>query len=120
MNRAEIILAEFVQSVEGTADAASIPYVMKGSQGPAHAIEHLIPELGLSRTSLFRKVKSLTDLSTNELIRNYRLKRAAQLLRQGQAVNQTAYQVGFDSPAYFSKCFRELYQLTPSEFAAQE
>ncbi|RRA98122.1 hybrid sensor histidine kinase/response regulator transcription factor [Larkinella rosea] len=86
---------------------------------PRFGIEQMMLELGLSRTSLFRKVKALTDLSANDLLRNYRLKRAAQLLRTGQSVNQTAYEVGFESPAYFSKCFRELYQLTPSEFAAQ-
>lgn len=82
-------------------------------------VDVLTTELGLSRTSLLRKVKSLTDLSPNELIRNYRLKRAAQLLRDGHAITQTAYEVGFDSPAYFSKCFRDLYQLTPREFVAQ-
>lgn len=81
--------------------------------------EQMMAELGMSRTNLFRKVKALTDLSANDLLRNYRLKRAAQLLRAGQSVNQTAYQVGFSSPAYFSKCFRELYELTPREFAAQ-
>ncbi|RRB02031.1 ATP-binding protein [Larkinella rosea] len=81
--------------------------------------EQMMAELGMSRTNLFRKVKALTDLSANDLLRNYRLKRAAQLLRAGQSVNQAAYQVGFTSPAYFSKCFRELYQLTPREFAAQ-
>ncbi|WP_460672938.1 ATP-binding protein [Larkinella ripae] len=82
-------------------------------------VEQMMVELGMSRTNLFRKVKALTDLSANDLLRNYRLKQAAQLLRTGQSVNQTAYQVGFTSPAYFSKCFRELYQLTPREFAAQ-
>ncbi|WP_461044772.1 hybrid sensor histidine kinase/response regulator [Spirosoma harenae] len=83
------------------------------------SVDMMITELGLSRTSLVRKVRSLTDMSPNELIRNYRLKQAAQLLRQGQPITQTAYQVGFDSPAYFSKCFRDLYQLTPREFVAQ-
>ncbi|GAB3890451.1 two-component regulator propeller domain-containing protein [Larkinella knui] len=85
---------------------------------PRFGIEQMMLELGLSRTTLFRKVKALTDLSANDLLRNYRLKRATQLLRAGQSVNQTAYDVGFESPAYFSKCFRELYQLTPREFAA--
>ncbi|KAA9357619.1 hybrid sensor histidine kinase/response regulator transcription factor [Larkinella humicola] len=81
--------------------------------------EQMMMELGMSRTTLFRKVKALTDLSANDLLRNYRLKRAAELLRSGQSVNQTAYQVGFESPAYFSKCFRELYRVTPRAFAAQ-
>ena len=82
-------------------------------------LDQMTAELGMSRTNLFRKVKALTDLTAHELLRNYRLKRAAHLLRAGQSVNETAYQVGFESPAYFSKCFRELYQLSPREFIAQ-
>jgi AraC-like DNA-binding protein len=79
--------------------------------------EQILLELGMSRTNLFRKVKALTGLTAPELLRNYRLKRAAQLLRSGISVSETAYQVGFESPPYFSKCFRDLYQLSPSEFA---
>lgn len=79
--------------------------------------EQMLLELGMSRTNLFRKVKALTGLTAPELLRNYRLKRATQLLRSGVSVSETAYQVGFESPSYFSKCFRDLYQLSPSEFA---
>ena len=68
------------------------------------------------RTNLFRKVKALTGLTAHELLRNYRLKRAAHLLRAGVPVSETAFQVGFESRAYFSKCFRELYQVSPSDF----
>ncbi len=82
-------------------------------------LEQMLSELGMSRTNLFRKVKALTGLTAHELLRNYRLKRAAQLLRSGVSVSETAYQVGFESPAYFSKCFRQLYQLSPRAFAAQ-
>ncbi|UFH56375.1 response regulator [Spirosoma sp. KNUC1025] len=82
-------------------------------------LDQLMSELGMSRTALFRKVKALTGLTAHELLRNYRLKQAAQLLRSHVSVSETAYQVGFESAAYFSKCFRELYQLSPSEFAAQ-
>ncbi|MBC8155441.1 MAG: response regulator [Bacteroidetes bacterium] len=82
-------------------------------------LDQMTAELGLSRTNLFRKVKALTNLTAHDLLRNYRLKRAAHLLRAGHSVSETAYQVGFESPAYFSKCFRELYQLSPREFSAQ-
>ncbi|QDK81892.1 response regulator [Spirosoma sp. KCTC 42546] len=82
-------------------------------------LDQLMRELGMSRTNLFRKVKALTGLTAHELLRNYRLKQAAQLLRSNVSVSETAYQVGFESAAYFSKCFRELYQQSPSEFAAQ-
>ncbi|MBD2705882.1 response regulator [Spirosoma sp. BT702] len=82
-------------------------------------LEQITLELGMSRNNLFRKVKALTDLTAIDLLRNFRLKRAAQLLRSGVSVSETAYQVGFESPAYFSKCFRDLYHLSPREFAAQ-
>jgi signal transduction histidine kinase/ligand-binding sensor domain-containing protein/AraC-like DNA-binding protein len=82
-------------------------------------LDQLLSELSMSRATLFRKVKALTGLTAHELLRNYRLKRAAQLLRSGVSVGETAYQVGFESPSYFSKCFRELYQVSPSDFMDQ-
>jgi signal transduction histidine kinase/CheY-like chemotaxis protein/ligand-binding sensor domain-containing protein len=86
---------------------------------PSFGLEQMLSELGMSRTNLFRKVKALTGLTAHGLQRNYRLKQAIQLLRSGVSVSETAYQVGFDSPAYFSKCFRELYQMSPTEFVAR-
>lgn len=82
-------------------------------------LDQLTNTLSMSRTTLFRKVKALTGLTAHELLRNYRLKRATHLLRSGVSVSETAFQVGFESPAYFSKCFRELYQMSPREFIAQ-
>jgi len=79
-------------------------------------IEDMIAELGMSRMTLFRKIKTLTGYSTSDLIRNYRLNRAAELLKEGITISETAYKVGFNSLAYFSKCFKDLYQMTPSEF----
>lgn len=81
------------------------------------SVEQLAEQLNLSRSSLHRKVKALTGLATGDLIRIYRLKRATQFLQQGYNSSETAYCVGFDSPQYFAKCFREQYQMTPSEFA---
>ncbi|WP_420151289.1 hybrid sensor histidine kinase/response regulator transcription factor [Spirosoma sp.] len=80
-------------------------------------VEELILESGMSRMNLHRKLKALVSLSTGEFIRNYRLKRAAQMLRQGHSVAETAYRVGFEDPSYFARSFRKLYQLTPSAFA---
>ncbi len=82
-------------------------------------VEELVRLLDMSRTSLHRKIKAVTNGSTTELVRNYRLKKAAALLRQGHTSTATAYLCGFGSPAYFTKCFRELYQLTPGEFIQQ-
>ncbi|QHV97691.1 helix-turn-helix transcriptional regulator [Spirosoma endbachense] len=79
--------------------------------------DELVSESGLSRMNLHRKLKALAGTSTGEFIRNYRLKRAAQLLRQGHTVSETAYLVGFEDPSYFTRTFRKVYQMTPSAFS---
>lgn len=83
-------------------------------------IEDIATDLGMSRMTLFRKVKTLTGYSTSDLIRNYRLNRATELLKEGVTISETAYKVGFNSLAYFSKCFRDVYQMTPSEFIQKQ
>jgi signal transduction histidine kinase/ligand-binding sensor domain-containing protein/DNA-binding NarL/FixJ family response regulator len=85
---------------------------------PDFGVTELIREIGMSNSSLNRKLKTLTDLSAVELIRNYRLKKAAALLSDGISVSEAAYAVGFDNLSYFAKCFRDLYNKTPREFAA--
>jgi len=76
----------------------------------------LIKELGMSRTQLHRKIKALTDQSTGEFLRNYRLKRASQILeQQGENISQIAFMVGFNDPSYFSKCYRKLYGKSPKD-----
>ncbi|WP_176884847.1 hybrid sensor histidine kinase/response regulator transcription factor [Dyadobacter soli] len=85
---------------------------------PDFGVTELIREIGMSNSSLNRKLKTLTDLSAVELIRNYRLKKAAAMLSGGISVSEAAYAVGFDNLSYFAKCFRDLYGMTPREFAA--
>ena len=73
--------------------------------------------LAMSRTQLYRKMKALTDQAPSEFLRNYRLKRAAQILsQQGENVTQAAYAVGFSNLSYFAKCFKELFGVAPSEY----
>ena len=79
-------------------------------------VEPLAGAIGMSRMHLNRKVKALTGLTPNELIRIIRLKRAAELLLTGASVSEVADRVGFDTPAYFSKVFKDQYHLTPSEY----
>jgi signal transduction histidine kinase/DNA-binding response OmpR family regulator len=84
---------------------------------PDFTVEELQKELGISRMQLHRKLKALTDLSATEFIRSLRLKRAAEMLEKGQDnVSQIAYQVGFNSLSYFSKCFKEQYGVLPSHY----
>ncbi|MBO9613246.1 MAG: response regulator [Dyadobacter sp.] len=85
---------------------------------PDFGVTELIREIGMSNSSLNRKLKTLTNLSAVELIRNYRLKKAAAMLSEGITVSEAAYAVGFDNLSYFAKCFRDLYNMTPREFAA--
>lgn len=79
-------------------------------------VEFIANKLSMSRIQLYRKVKALTGMAVSDLVRNYRLKRAADFLSAGCSSAEAAYRSGFESPAYFSKCFRELYGKTPSEF----
>lgn len=88
---------------------------------PDFSIEEFHREMGYSRMQLHRKLKSIAGHSATEFIRLVRLKKAALLLEKGHdQVAQVAYDTGFSSPSYFTKCFREVYGLTPSEYAAQK
>lgn len=84
---------------------------------PEYNVEKLSDTLGVSRGHLHRKMKELTGASPVEFLRNYRLNKASQLLKQGElSISEIAYTTGFSSPAYFSKCFRQVYSVTPSEY----
>ncbi len=72
--------------------------------------------MGLGRSQFYRKIKSLTNYSPVELIRQLRLKQARTLLTTtGKTISEIAYEVGFSTPAYFTKCYREAFGETPSE-----
>ena len=84
---------------------------------PEYNVEKLSETLGLSRGHLHRKIKELTGTAPVEFLRTYRLNKATQLLRQdAYTVSEVAYRTGFSSPAYFSKCFKAVYGVTPTEY----
>lgn len=73
---------------------------------PEFGMEEMADCLNMSRSSLYRKIKGVLDLTPNDYLRVERLKRAAQLLADGEVrVVEVCYTVGFSSPSYFSKCF---------------
>lgn len=80
-------------------------------------IAFLEAELKMSNMQLYRKLKSLTNLSGNEFIKNVRLKKAVQLLEtESFNVSEIAYKVGFNDPSYFSRIFKKQYGKTPSDY----
>lgn len=84
-------------------------------------INTLARELGLSRPVLYRKLPAITDHTPNEFIRIIRLKRAAQILEQlDLPISDVCYRTGFKTPKYFSKCFRDFFGISPSQYAKQK
>jgi len=81
-------------------------------------VSQFVREMGISRAHLYNKLQALTGQSAREFIRIIRLKRGAQLLRNHSGnITQIAYDVGFNSPAYFSVCFRKQFGRSPSQYA---
>lgn len=79
-------------------------------------VEDFCTNLGLSKAQLYRKVKSITGHSLNTFVRRYRLERALDLLLKKKGnISEVAFDTGFNSPAYFSKCFYAAYGVLPSE-----
>ena len=84
-------------------------------------VEMLASELGMSRVQLYRKVKTVTESSPVEIIRITRLQQAERLLRRGgMNVSEVSYRVGFSSPSYFSKCYKEHFGHLPTESNMKE
>lgn len=81
------------------------------------SVEELGSKMGLSRVQLYRKIKALTNYSPNELLRIARLKKAASLLASSEkTISEITYEVGFTSPSYFTKCYKEHFGESPTDF----
>jgi DNA-binding response OmpR family regulator len=82
------------------------------------SVEKISELMGISISTLYRKVKALTDLNSVEYIRLTRLKKAAELLAEGNfRINEISYLVGFSSPSYFATSFQKQFGISPSQFA---
>jgi signal transduction histidine kinase/DNA-binding response OmpR family regulator len=83
----------------------------------AFTVEALAHEAGLSKMQLLRKLKALTGLSPNDYIKNYRLKRAAEMISANtDTISQIGYAVGFSDQSYFAKCFKKQFGVSPSAY----
>lgn len=84
---------------------------------PEFSMDDIADGLNMSRSNFYRKIKGVLDLTPNEYLRLERLKRAAQLLKEGESrVSEICYMVGFNSPSYFSKCFFKQFGVLPKDF----
>lgn len=91
--------------------------IMKKEMGnPDLNVDTLASMMGLGRSQFYRKIKALTNYSPVELLRNLRLKQAREMLTTTEkTIGEIAYEVGFSSPAYFTRCYREAFDETPTE-----
>lgn len=95
--------------------------IEKNLSDPDFSVEALGAQIGLSRVQLYRKCKALTNYAPNELLRITRLKRAATLLSATEkSVSEIAYEVGFSSPSYFAKCYKEYFGKSPTKDIKQQ
>ena len=88
--------------------------IKEGMADSDFSVERIGEEIGLSRVQLYRKVKAITGQSPVELLRKARLERARRLIEKtDKSVSEIAYEVGFTSPSYFNKCFKDEFGTSP-------
>jgi AraC-like DNA-binding protein len=84
---------------------------------PDFNIDAVAGQLNMGRSTFYKKFKSLTNIPPVEFVRNMRVKRARQLLDAGENnISEIAYTVGFNNAKYFSTCFKEHYNLSPTDY----
>lgn len=94
-----------------------IEYLNRNIDNNELLVDDLVANFHMSRSVFFKKLKVLTGLSPVEFIREIRIKRAAELIKEDEYnMAQVAYMVGFSDPHYFSKCFKQVYNMTPTEY----
>ena len=92
--------------------------IEKNMDNAEYSVEELSSDVGMHRMNLYRKIQSLAGMTPSEFIRTMRLKRAAQLLRDDPnlSVSEVSDMVGFNTQKYFTKYFKEMFGVTPSQF----
>lgn len=94
-----------------------IQIIKENISTPEFDIETLTHELGMSRAAFYRKIKTISNLSPAEMIRNTRLECAAELLKESQkSANEIAFQVGFNNYSHFCNCFKSVYGISPAKY----
>lgn len=95
-------------------------HVERNIGNPNYSVEELSSDVAMHRMNLYRKLQSITGMTPSEFLRTMRLKRAAQLLAQDAnlSVTEVSEMVGFNTPKYFTRYFREMFGCTPSQYHA--
>lgn len=84
-------------------------------------LEQLATEMNMSKSTLYRKIKSMTGLTPLDFVRNIKMKRACMMLLScTQNISEIAYAVGFSTPKYFTKCFKDEFGITPTEYQQKQ
>ena len=98
-----------------------LEYIHKNIGDSSLGVEHIAEELFLSRSKLYRKIKALTGDTATEFIRKIKLEKAKELLEKtDMTVSEICYKVGFSSPSYFTKCFKNHFGIIPKEIRLQK
>ena len=80
-------------------------------------VTYLADKLCMSKSTLYRKIKALTGISTNEYVRKIKMQNAEKLMLEGRyTISEIAFRVGMNSPVYFRQCFKEEFGISPSEY----
>ena len=95
----------------------AIDYVEKNIADEHYSVEQLSSDLCMSRMTFYRKIQNTTGQKPTEFIRTIRLRKAVELLREGRmSITEISYATGFSSVSYFSRCFRTMYSISPTQF----
>ncbi len=117
-----LIKPQDIKSAESNQDEIFIKKVMdiisENLSNPELSVDLISSRLGMSSTHLYRKLKSITNQSTKEILKNYRLQKAAQMIENNEGnITEIMYNVGFNSLSSFSKSFKVKFGVSPSEYA---
>ena len=95
----------------------ALDMVEKNLSNPEYSIEDLSRDMCMSRATLYRKITSITGSSPSDFVKNVRLRKAAELLKEGGlSIAEIADQVGFNTPSYFTKSFKKLFGVLPTQY----
>ena len=124
----QILFDKYFNSVSTTIDSNNttsldkefmnnvLSYINENINDEKLNVENLAGELFLSRSKLYRKIKALTGDTANEFIRKVRLEKAKQIIEGTEyTISEICYKVGFSSPSYFTKCFKDHFGVLPTE-----